>query len=70
MCEGDENMTPYMHYASNHTAILLVKEDVDFDYIRKQVKARYAEFNTELKSTGYEVVYHDSPYDQEDCNFR
>ncbi len=64
MYEGDENMAPYMHYASNHTAILLVKEDVDFDYIRKQVKARYAEFNTELKSIGYEVVYHDSPYDQ------
>ncbi len=62
--EGNEYVAPLMHYIDNLTVILLVKEGVDFDYIRKQVKARYAEFNTELKSVGYEAVYHDSPYDQ------
>ena len=62
--EGNEYVAPLMHYINNLTVILLVKEGVDFDYIRKQVKARYAEFNTELKSIGYEAVYHDSPYDQ------
>ena len=56
--------SPIMQYMNNLTAIMLVKEGVDFDYIRKQVKARYAEFNTEIESMGYEVVYHGSPFDQ------
>lgn len=44
---------------------LLVKEGVDFDYIRRQVKARYAEFDTELAATEQTTVYHEAPYDQE-----
>lgn len=44
---------------------LLVKEGVDFDYIRRQVKARYAEFDTELADFEQKTVYHEAPYDQE-----
>jgi putative ABC transport system permease protein len=43
---------------------LLVKEGVDFEYIRDQVKKRYAEFDTELAPKGLKTVYHESPYDQ------
>ena len=55
---------PILRFMNYFTVFLQVKDGIDFDYIRKQVKARYAEFNTELESIGYEAVYHDSPYDQ------
>ncbi len=44
---------------------LLVEEGVDFDYIRQQVKGRYAELDTELKPSGYKAIYHGAPFDQE-----
>lgn len=44
---------------------LLVKEGVDFEYIRQQVKGRYARLDTELKSSGQKTVYHGAPFDQE-----
>jgi putative ABC transport system permease protein len=46
------------------TAALLVKEGVDFEYIRNQVKKRYAEYDTELVPKDLKTVYHESPYDQ------
>ena len=54
-----------MHdFLGEYSAALLVKEGVDFDYIREQVRRRYAEFNTELAGLGWKAVYHQSPYDQ------
>jgi putative ABC transport system permease protein len=46
------------------TAALLVKEGVDFEHVRDQVKKRYAEYDTELASQNYKTVYHEAPYDQ------
>jgi putative ABC transport system permease protein len=43
---------------------LLVKEGVDFEYIRDQVKKHYAEYDTELAARHEKTVYHESPYDQ------
>ncbi len=47
------------------SAVLLVKEGVDFQSIRDQVKSRYAIIDTEVKPLGCSTVYHESPYDQE-----
>jgi putative ABC transport system permease protein len=46
------------------TVALLVKEGVDFEYIRAQVKQRYAEYDTELAADNEKTVYHEAPYDQ------
>lgn len=46
------------------TAALLVEEGVDFDSVRKQVKARYAILDTELRPEGKKTVYHEAPFDQ------
>lgn len=43
---------------------LLVKEGVDFNDIRSQVKGRYAMFNTELEAQDQKTIYHGSPFDQ------
>lgn len=45
-------------------AALLVKEGVDFQSVRNQVKARYAILDTELKSENSATIYHEAPYDQ------
>ncbi len=52
-------------YFGGISTVLLVKEGVDFQSIREQVKARYAILNTELAEQGYIAVYHESPFDQE-----
>lgn len=44
---------------------LLVKEGVDFEYVRDQVKARYAALDTELASENNKTVYHEAPFNQE-----
>lgn len=44
---------------------LLVKEGVDFETVRNQVKARYAMLDTKLKKYNVRTVYHGSPFDQE-----
>ena len=49
----------------NVIASMLVKDGVDFGHISEQVRARYAEFDSELAADGKETVYHGSPYDQE-----
>lgn len=48
-----------------YCAALLVSEGTDFGSVRSQVKARYAEADTELASEGYRTVYHGAPFDQE-----
>lgn len=42
---------------------LLAAKGADCAEIKRQVKARYAQLNTELSSYDYEAVYHESPYD-------
>lgn len=44
---------------------LLMKPGVDPQYIRDQVKGRYATLNTELSSQGKTALYHGQPYTQE-----
>lgn len=46
-------------------ASMLIKEGVDFETIRDQVKGRYALMDAELKSEGEKTVYHGAPFDQE-----
>lgn len=46
------------------TVALLVKEGVDFEHVRDQVKKRYAEYDTELASQNLKTVYHEAPFDQ------
>lgn len=45
---------------------LLVKEGVDFDAVRDEVKARYAMLDTEFAENGMHTVYHGQPWDQEE----
>lgn len=44
---------------------LLKKHGVDDNYIRDQVKGRYAHLATRLAESGRRPVYHEQPYDQE-----
>jgi putative ABC transport system permease protein len=46
------------------TVALLVRKGVKFDYIRDQVKKRYAEYDTELAPGNRKTIYHEAPYDQ------
>ncbi len=46
-------------------AAMLVREGVDFQSVRDQVKARYAVIDTELAPSGRYTIYHESPFDQE-----
>ncbi|MDE6331957.1 MAG: ABC transporter permease, partial [Muribaculaceae bacterium] len=44
---------------------LLPGEGVSLEHIKDQVKARYAELDTELAEIGHETVYHETPYKAE-----
>lgn len=46
-------------------ASMLIKEGVDFEYVRNQVKGRYATLDSELAADKYVSVYHGAPFDQE-----
>ena len=48
-----------------YCAALLVREGTDFESVRSQVKARYAEADTEMAPDGVRSVYHGAPFDQE-----
>ena len=59
---------PDMNYDERFGSVgvsLLVKEGVDFEYVRDQVKARYAALDTELASENNKTVYHEAPFNQE-----
>ncbi len=55
---GEGGFGPFM-------ASLLVEKGVDFEDVRNQVKARYAEVDAEIKPEGFRTVYHGAPFDQE-----
>jgi len=61
----DESLDSGWEWGGNVSAALLVKEGVDFETIRNQVKARYAVLDTEFAHSGEKTVYHGQPYDQE-----
>lgn len=52
-------------YLGAISAALLVKDGVDFQSVRDQVKARYSTLDTELAPKGKKTVYHEAPFDQE-----
>lgn len=53
-------------YFGSISVALLVKEGVDFNHIRDQVKVRYSMLDSELAATKNEkTIYHESPFDQE-----
>lgn len=53
----------WMQYFGNTYVILLKKPGVSSDYIRDQVKARYASLNSMLKKQQATVTYHNAPFD-------
>ena len=59
------NQNGWDEYFGDISAAMLVKPGVDFDYIRNQVKGRYAALDGELAADNRQTVYHESPYDQE-----
>lgn len=61
--DNPADVSPY-NFGSTSVA-LLVKEGIDFEYIRKQVKARYAILDTKLQSFDCKTIYHEAPFDQE-----
>lgn len=60
-CGSDENQDMF----GDTSVALLVAEGTDFGEIRRQVKARYAVFDTELAPENRVTVYHEGPFDQE-----
>lgn len=61
---NDESLNYDNEWSGDVAAAMLVKDGVDFETIRDQVKARYAAFDTELSVKGERTVYHEQPYDQ------
>lgn len=48
-----------------YSVAILVNDGIDFESVRNQVKARYAELDAFLARDGYESIYHGAPYDVE-----
>ena len=46
------------------SVLLLLKDGIDPQYIRDQVKSRYATLNATLTPNGWEAEYHGTPFDQ------
>ncbi len=61
---SDNNYNSEEYGWGDITVALLVKEGIDFEYIRDQVKKRYAEYDTELASQNLKTIYHEAPFDQ------
>lgn len=55
---------PVNQWFGGTSAVLLLKEGVDYQHIRDQVKARYASLNAKLAEIGFEAIYHQAPYEQ------
>lgn len=48
-----------------YSVAILVDDGTDFESVRNQVKARYAELDAILAKDDFETIYHGSPYDVE-----
>ena len=59
---------PQEEYFGNENMVLLMKEGVDPAHIKEQVEARYKTFNTQIKETGDEFVYHNQPYTSQEVS--
>lgn len=55
----------WTEYLGELAVAMVVADGVDFQYIRDQVKGRYAILDAQLRAEGQETVYHEAPYDQE-----
>ena len=60
-----EHTPGWQTYFGSIMTAMLVKDGVDFESIRDQVKGRYARMDTELKTDGKKTDYHEAPFDQE-----
>lgn len=56
-----EESSDYPYFGSVK-AILLAKEGIPVEKLRKQVERRYQQFNIQLKDEEKEVIYHGQPY--------
>lgn len=56
--ESDSDFGPYM-------TLMRVKDGVDLEDVRAQVKKRYGELDAEIASRNMKTVYHGAPFDQE-----
>lgn len=52
-------------YFGNIAAAILVEDGIDLESVRDQVKNRYAEFASELKAEGRDIIYHGAPFTQQ-----
>lgn len=59
------NEDPWDDVFGNISTAMLVKPGVDFEYIRNQVKGRYAIADGEFAADKRKTVYHESPFDHE-----
>lgn len=60
---ADDNGICWNKVMGSLAAAMVVEDGVDFDHVRNQVKARYAELSSEVAPDGMEAVYHEQPYD-------
>ena len=52
-------------YFGNIAAAIFVEDGIDLESVRDQVKNRYAEFASELKAEGRDIIYHGAPFTQQ-----
>lgn len=62
---GPADPNHWSEYMGLLAVAMVVADGVDFQHVRDQVKARYAELDALLKADGERTVYHESPFDQE-----
>ena len=60
----DNNMSWDDDYFGSVSVAMLMEDGATYDQIKKQVKARYAELENNMKATNRKPVYHEQPYDQ------
>ena len=54
--------------AGSSNVRLLLKDGVEADYIKSQVKKRYEDWNREMQKSGYRLIYHQQPYTSEEIS--
>ncbi len=52
-------------YMGKLAVAVVVKDGVDFDYVRDQVRGRYAMLDAEMAADSMRTVYHGAPFDQQ-----
>lgn len=52
-------------YMGKVSVAMVVKDGVDFDHVRDQVRGRYAVLDAEIAADSLRTIYHGAPFDQE-----